>query len=218
MAKTASPTSDDEMMSVDTNQPVVSPVDPVGDMSRWEVANQHFAEQQAIADADSYILELVRIFTKAIQSMAMFKSEEVMEQLDLLPLEQQYSPTVMTLLGKAFFEMLEYPKVCTMRAHTLADFNLHCSKFRLKDVSPLLENTIPTATKTWTSIQHSCGTCQRPRISLSCLKNSSPWITTRPLHGSPLGTVTRYKRIIAKRWFVSDERHNWILDVFMRII
>lgn len=112
IAKTASPASDDEMMSVETNASILSPVDAVGDMSRWEVANQHLAEQQAIADADAYILELVRIFTRAIQSMAKFHCEDVMEQLDLLPLEQQYSPTVMTLLGKAFFEMLEYAKVC----------------------------------------------------------------------------------------------------------
>lgn len=111
VAKTASPSSDDEMMSVDTNASAISALD-TGDISRWEIAQQHLAEQQAVAEADAYILELVRIFSRAVQAMARFQCEEVIEQLDLLPLEQQYSPTVMTLLGRAFFEMLDYVKVC----------------------------------------------------------------------------------------------------------
>lgn len=109
-AKTASPSSEDDMMSVDTNASAISPLDP-GDISRWDIAQQHTVEQQAVAEADAYILELVRIFTRAVQSMARFQCEEVIEQLNLLPLEQQYSPTVMTLLGRAFFEMLDYVKV-----------------------------------------------------------------------------------------------------------
>jgi anaphase-promoting complex subunit 3 len=111
VTKTASPSSDDEMMSVDTNASAISTLD-TGDISRWEIAQQHLAEQHAVTEADAYILELVRIFARAVQAMARFQCEEVIEQLDLLPLEQQYSPTVMTLLGRAFFEMLDYVKVC----------------------------------------------------------------------------------------------------------
>lgn len=100
-------------MSVDTNGSVLSPAE-IGDISRWDVAHQHIAEQEAIAEADAYILELVRIFTKATQAMAKFHCEDVVEQLDLLPLEQQYSPTVMCLLGRAFFEQLDYAKVSSL--------------------------------------------------------------------------------------------------------
>jgi anaphase-promoting complex subunit 3 len=81
------------------------------DAAKWDVKQQHLLEQQAVDEADAYILELIRIFAKAIQAMGKFRCQDVIDQLELLPEEQQYSATVMTLLGRAFFEKLDYIRV-----------------------------------------------------------------------------------------------------------
>lgn len=157
-------------MSVDTNTSIISPMD-VGDISRWEVAQQHAAEQQAVADADAYILELVRIFARAVQAMARFQCEDVIEQLDLLPLEQQYSPTVMTLLGRAFFEMLDYVKVITT---FYASVNTADKNSRLNDVLRRLASTILIDTKIWICTLRSFGICLAPPSSRSYHKSYLP--------------------------------------------
>ncbi|KAF8320406.1 TPR-like protein [Clavulina sp. PMI_390] len=106
---TTSPASEDEnMMSVDALHPM-SPTEPP-EPPNWSIAAKQNAESMAISDADGYIMEITRVFARAVQSMAKFDCDDVIETLDLLPIEQQYSPTVMTLLGKAFFEKLDYVK------------------------------------------------------------------------------------------------------------
>jgi anaphase-promoting complex subunit 3 len=83
-------------------------VDPLS----WDdVNNQQMAERVAVEEADAYILELVRIFAKAVQCLAQYQCQDAIDELERLPIEQQHSPWVLTLTGRACYEKLDYVKV-----------------------------------------------------------------------------------------------------------
>lgn len=60
---------------------------------------------------DRYILDMVRMFAKAHLQMSRFECKEMMATLEMLPPQQQLSPTVMILIGRGYFEMAEYATV-----------------------------------------------------------------------------------------------------------
>lgn len=65
--------------------------------------------------ADNYIYELMKIFARAVQKLARYECRAAIEELDRLPSEQQKSPFVMVLVGKAQYELNEYQKVGRIR-------------------------------------------------------------------------------------------------------
>ena len=60
---------------------------------------------------DRYILDMVRVFAKAHLHMSRFECKEMIATLEKLPPQQQLSPTVMVLIGRGYFEMVEYATV-----------------------------------------------------------------------------------------------------------
>lgn len=60
---------------------------------------------------DRYILDMVRVFAKAHLQMSRFECKEMIATLEKLPPQQQLSPTVMILIGRGYFEMVEYTTV-----------------------------------------------------------------------------------------------------------
>lgn len=75
---------------------------------------QDQAAQQALEfeAADDYIYDLMRIFARAWRAMGRFQCKEVIQELENLPEEQQRSPTVLILLGRAHYELVDYATVC----------------------------------------------------------------------------------------------------------
>jgi hypothetical protein len=99
-------------MPVDTQAPP-SVGDPNIDLLSWDdVNNRQMTERAAVEEADAYILELVRTFAKAMQCLTQYQCQDAIDELERLPIEQQHSPWVLTLIGRACYEKLDYVKVC----------------------------------------------------------------------------------------------------------
>lgn len=73
----------------------------------FDAAAQEQLEFQA---ADDYIYELMRIFARATRSMARYECSQVIQELEQLPQEQQNSPSVLALIARAHYEMVDYAK------------------------------------------------------------------------------------------------------------
>lgn len=97
--------------NIESQPPVIATETNGSSLSDHEASTKQAAERAAVNEADTYILELVRIFAKAVQSLARYQCQEAIDELERLPLEQQRSPWVMTLTGRACYEKLDYVKV-----------------------------------------------------------------------------------------------------------
>jgi len=75
-------------------------------------AAQEQVAQEAIEfeAADNYIYELMKIFARATQKLAQYESQAAVEELDKLPDDQQSSPSVMLMVGRAQYELNQYMK------------------------------------------------------------------------------------------------------------
>jgi anaphase-promoting complex subunit 3 len=78
---------------------------------RSDISTAPRQEDADIEAADAYVLELVRIFARAVRALARYECHSVIDELERLPVEQQRSPWVLTMIGRAEYEMLEYVKV-----------------------------------------------------------------------------------------------------------
>lgn len=87
----------------------VSP-DPTAQAAGHDSAAQQLIEFEA---ADDYIYDLMKIFARATRAMTRYECNEVIQELETLPEEQQKSASVMILVGRAHYEMVEYTKVCS---------------------------------------------------------------------------------------------------------
>ncbi|GJJ12201.1 hypothetical protein Clacol_006442 [Clathrus columnatus] len=108
---------DDDMIAESPNSPSVSSLaqSPRSDTSPAPsnaTANQEQMTQEAIEfeAADNYIYELMKMFAKAVQKLARYECQAAIEDLDRLPEEQQKSPLVMVLVGRAQYESNQYQK------------------------------------------------------------------------------------------------------------
>lgn len=89
----------------------VAPQSPRSEASpapAFDAAAQEALEFQA---ADDYIYELMRVFARATRAMAQYKCMQVIQELELLPQEQQNSPSGLVLIARANYEMVDYAKV-----------------------------------------------------------------------------------------------------------
>ena len=102
--------TDDEMMTVDALHMPRTPLE-AAEALKSSAQGSQMIERIAVEEADAYILELVRLFAKAVQNLARFQCQAAVEDLEALPTEQQRSATVMTLLGRSYFERMDYAKV-----------------------------------------------------------------------------------------------------------
>ncbi|KZV92867.1 TPR-like protein [Exidia glandulosa HHB12029] len=88
----------------------VAPQSPRSEASpapAFDAAAQEALEFQA---ADDYIYELMRVFARATRAMAQYKCMQVIQELELLPQEQQNSPSGLVLIARANYEMVDYAK------------------------------------------------------------------------------------------------------------
>lgn len=68
-------------------------------------------QKQGITAADRYIFDLMRIFAQAHYYLSKYESKATINCLETLPPPQQMSPTVMIMIAKAHYEMVEYVQV-----------------------------------------------------------------------------------------------------------
>jgi anaphase-promoting complex subunit 3 len=80
--------------------------------SNLTAAREQIAQESIEFEAaDNYIYELMKIFARATQNLACYRCQAAVGELDKLPDDQQKSPSVMILVGRAQYELNEYAKV-----------------------------------------------------------------------------------------------------------
>jgi anaphase-promoting complex subunit 3 len=115
---------DEDMPAESPNSPSVSSLahSPRSDASPAPsnlTAAQEQIAQEAIEfeAADNYIYELMKIFARATQNLACYRCQAAVDELDKLPDDQQKSPSVMILVGRAQYELNEYAKVSNVKGN-----------------------------------------------------------------------------------------------------
>ena len=84
----------------------------------WTAAQEQAAQEAyEIARADLYIYDLMRLFASAMRALATYDCIACCEELDRLPERQQRSASVMTMVGRARYELAEYVKASTLLRH-----------------------------------------------------------------------------------------------------
>ena len=76
-------------------------------------AEQEQAAQEAyeMELADFHIYEVMRKFASAARAMALYDCRLCLEELETLPSQHKRSASVMAMLGKAHYELGQYPEV-----------------------------------------------------------------------------------------------------------
>ncbi|KAF8590524.1 TPR-like protein [Ramaria rubella] len=108
---------DEDVLAESPNSPSVSSLahSPRSDASPAP-SNITAAQEQITQEniefeaADNYIYELMKIFAKATQNLTRYQCQAAVDELDRLPDDQQKSPSVMILVGRAQYELNEYAK------------------------------------------------------------------------------------------------------------
>jgi anaphase-promoting complex subunit 3 len=61
--------------------------------------------------ADSYIFQLLRQHASAWQKMAQYECQQAIKEVESFAPSMQRSPWALSLIGRAYYEMVEYAKV-----------------------------------------------------------------------------------------------------------
>ncbi|KAF9069684.1 hypothetical protein BDP27DRAFT_1222171 [Rhodocollybia butyracea] len=80
-----------------------------GSPSAWTAAQEQAAQVAYETEvADKYIYDLMRQFARAGRALALYQSQKCLDEIELLPLLQQKSPWVVSMVGKAHYDKGEY--------------------------------------------------------------------------------------------------------------
>lgn len=79
--------------------------------SQTQAHEQATLEALEMAKADTYIYDLMRSFAKASRALAMYDCRACLEELSKLPEVHQKSCWVISMVGRAHYEMADYIKV-----------------------------------------------------------------------------------------------------------
>lgn len=78
----------------------------------WTAAQEQAAQEKYDAElADYHIYDLMRKFARATRSMALYDCKKCLDDLEDIPANHQRSTLVLTMVGKAHYELGEYPAV-----------------------------------------------------------------------------------------------------------
>ncbi|KAI0637185.1 protein prenylyltransferase [Trametes polyzona] len=87
-----------------------SETSPPSTAGGWTAEQQRAAEEQYQVElADYQIYDVMRKFAAAVRAMALYDCRLCLNELERLPPQQQRSASVMALVGKAHYELGQYP-------------------------------------------------------------------------------------------------------------
>lgn len=104
------------------NQSAFAPPSPLGQHAHSEASPPPSAplsaeQEQAAQDAyeaeraDFQVYQVMRKFASAIRAMALYECRVCLDELEALPAQHKRSASVMAMLGKAHYELGQYPEV-----------------------------------------------------------------------------------------------------------
>lgn len=80
--------------------------------SNWTAAHEQAAQDAYDSEmADHYIYDLTRRFASATKALNTYESLRCISELEQLPQPHQQSPWVLAMVGKAHYELSDYPAV-----------------------------------------------------------------------------------------------------------
>lgn len=82
-------------------------------LATWSAELEKATQEAYAAElADLQVYEVMRKFASATRAMAMYECRVCLEELETLPAPHKRSASVMAMLGKAHYELGQYPEVC----------------------------------------------------------------------------------------------------------
>ena len=91
--------------------PLVTGISEPPDTNTTMSAQQASKDAEGYAAAETLIISLLKSYASACQSMARFDCRGVIGELETFPRELQRSPWVLSIAGRAYYEMVDYTKV-----------------------------------------------------------------------------------------------------------
>lgn len=82
-----------------------------------EPSNQASREAEAQHAADKYLFLLLRQHARALQKMALFECTGAIAEIDGFGEQLKQSPWALSLVGRAYYEMVDYRKVLHSIVH-----------------------------------------------------------------------------------------------------
>ena len=73
-----------------------------------------------IAVAERYVFDLMKVFGRAHYHLSKYECKAAIECLDRLPQSQQMAPSVLILIAKAHYELVEYAQVHAAAFYSLS--------------------------------------------------------------------------------------------------
>lgn len=94
-----------------------SEASPPPPSAEWTAEREHAAkEAYDIEVADYQIYDVMRKFASSARALALYDCRLCLDELEKLPHQQQRSASVMAMVGKAHYELGQYPSVSQLRS------------------------------------------------------------------------------------------------------
>ncbi|KAI0665010.1 protein prenylyltransferase [Cubamyces menziesii] len=154
----------------------------------WTATQEPDAEEQyQIELADYQIYDLMRKFAKAVRALAFYDCRLCLEELEKLPPEHQRSASVMAMVGKAHYEIGQYPAaerafeaVRTLEPYRLWDMEVYSTllwhlqkNIKLSFLAQELLSIDPKSPQAWIAVGN-CFSLQKEKTqALTCFRRAA---------------------------------------------
>ncbi|RDX48353.1 protein prenylyltransferase [Lentinus brumalis] len=181
-----------------TELPAFVPTSPVAQNAHSEsspppsgiwTAEQEQAAQEAYETelADYHIYEVMRKFASAARAMALYNCRLCLEELETLPAQHKRSASVMAMLGKAHYELGQYPEAerafeaaRNLEPYRLWDMEVYSTllwhlqrNVRLSFLAQELLSTDPKSPQAWIAVGN-CFSLQKEKTqALTCFRRAA---------------------------------------------
>ncbi|EJF65652.1 protein prenylyltransferase [Dichomitus squalens LYAD-421 SS1] len=154
----------------------------------WTAEQEHATQEAYENDlADYHIYEVMRKFASASRAMALYDCRLCLDELETLPAQHKRSASVMAMLGKAHYELGQYPEAerafeaaRNLEPHRLWDMEVYSTllwhlqrNVRLSFLAQELLSTDPKSPQAWIAVGN-CFSLQKEKTqALTCFRRAA---------------------------------------------
>ncbi|PIL23808.1 hypothetical protein GSI_13559 [Ganoderma sinense ZZ0214-1] len=154
----------------------------------WSAEQEKAAQEVYAAEsADFLVYEVMRKFASATRAMALYECRVCLEELETLPVPHKRSASVMAMLGKAHYELGQYPEAerafeaaRNLEPYRLWDMEVYSTllwhlqrNVRLSFLAQELLSTDPKAPQAWIAVGN-CFSLQKEKTqALTCFRRAA---------------------------------------------
>ncbi|KAM5539076.1 hypothetical protein V8D89_007299 [Ganoderma adspersum] len=157
-------------------------------LATWSAEQEKAAQEAyAVESADFQVYEVMRKFASATRAMALYECRVCLEELETLPAPHKRSASVMAMLGKAHYELGQYPEAerafeaaRNLEPYRLWDMEVYSTllwhlrrNVRLSFLAQELLSTDPKAPQAWIAVGN-CFSLQKEKTqALTCFRRAA---------------------------------------------